>query len=703
MSIDPRMKTIWLAVRQRLRLWLDHHQPRADLVLLSTALVTGITTGLTTVLFIELIILTQAFFFTTVPSWFNQGPSIYWYAFLPTVGGAIAGPIIYRFAKETQGSGIPEVLRSVAVNQSHIRPIVILIKPLVSALCIGTGGAVGREGPVVHIGAAIGSNLGQLLHLSESRVRSLVACGAAAGISAAFNSPIAGAIFAQEVILSEFTTRYFGTVVISSVAASIVSRSLLGDFPSFLVPAYQVVSYWELIPYSVLGILAGLVALLLFNVLGGIWSFSDRWSFPKWGQPAVGGLLLGALVLFLPQSEGMGLSVIEQMLVSPVGIGLALVLMLGKIFATSVTVGFGNSGGIFAPVLFIGAMLGAVVGGVVNLWFPGQVATAGAYALVGMAAVLAASTRASITAILIVFEMSNDYKLILPLMLAVVLATLVSEWLMSDTLYTLRLTRQGIRLEQGRDIDVMQGVSVAEAMTTDVDTVLSTMTLVELAEEFDRSHHHGFPVITPAGELHGIVTLADLSRSTKAGLPLSTTKVGEITTCNVLVAYSDEPVWAALRRLGVRDIGRLPVVDRDDPHHLVGLIRRGDIVKAYNKAILRKHEEQHHERLKARNFSGTQFVDLVLPSSSWAIGQRVADLCLPEGCVMVNIIRPDGEVLPKGHTVLRGGDHITALLRAEDVVPFRRVLQSKEQPDTFRRQVAPPPPTQIDPPKELLS
>lgn len=673
-----------------MRHWLDHHQPREDMVLMSTALVTGISTGLVAVVFIYMIISAQQFLFNVLPWWLGVGQSLYWYALLPALGGAVAGPFIYRYAQETRGSGIPEVLKAVAVNGSRIRARVIFAKPILSAICIGTGGAAGREGPVVHIGAAIGSGIGQLLHLSESRVRSLVACGAAAGISAAFNAPIAGALFAQEVILSEFTTRYFGTVVIASVAASIVSRSLLGDHPAFIVPTYQVVSYWELVPYAILGILAALCAYLLLAVMDGAWSFTDRWRAPQWAHPAAGGLLLGGLVLFLPLSEGMGLTTIEQMLVSPVGMGVALVLMIGKIFATAFTVGFGNSGGIFSPVLYIGAMLGAVVGGLVNLWFPGQVASAGAYALVGMAAVLAASTRASISAILIVFEMSNDYKLILPLMVAVVLATLFSEWMMPDTIYTLRLTRQGIRLEQGRDIDVMQGVTVAEAMTTDVDTVLTTMTLAELAEEFDRSHHHGFPVVTPFGELHGIVTLSDLTQATKAGKPLFTTTVGEIATRNVLVAYPDEAVWAALRRLGVRDIGRLPVVDRDDTHHLIGLIRRADIVKAYNKAILRKHEDQHQERLKVRNVSGTQFVDLVLPSSSWAIGQRVADLCLPDGCVMVNIIRPDGEVIPKGNTVLCGGDRITALLRAEDVVAFRRGLQDKEFPESYRRRFGEP-------------
>ncbi len=662
----------------RLRRLLDNRHPPEDFVLIITALITGTLTGLGAIGFIKLIGFFQLFFGVTLPGWLHLSNSPVWVVILPALGGLIGGPLIVRYAREAKGHGVPEVLAAMTLRGGRIRAIVAVIKALASGLCIGTGGSAGREGPIVQIGAALGSNIGQLLHLSDARIRGLVACGAAAGISATFNSPIAGAIFAQEIILGEFSSAHFGTVVISSVAASIVSRSFLGDHPAFVVPVYHMANLGEIAIFIVLGLLAAVCALLFIRVLFAFEVATERWRFPEWAQPAVGGLLLGGMSLFLPQVLGTGLDVVGELLATPLALGLMVALIFGKILATSFTLGFGNSGGVFSPSLFMGAMLGGAVGTLANQWFPGQVAPTGAYALVGMAAVFAASTRASMTAVLIVFEMSNDYKLILPLMAAVMVATFTAERLMSDSIYTIKLTAQGIRLERGRDIDVMQGVLVSEAMTQDVDTVSAAMTLRELEHEFITSHHHGFPVMEDAGDgsagkgrFLGIVTLQDLTRI-RSRPDWESLHVGDIATQDVLVAYPSEPIYKALQRMGTRDVGRLPVVNPEDPNQLIGLVRRNDIVRAYQRAILRRLALQDRvEHLRLGKLTGKETLELTVEANSRVVGKAVKDFDLPEHSLLVSARRGRRVILLRGDTVLEPGDEVTAVAGRDDLDKVR--------------------------------
>ena len=442
---------------------LDRLQPSEQVVLIVTALFVGVTTGVGAVAFRYLIRGVEWVGYDWIPSITSSWGMTY-VVLVPTVGGLLVGLLVYFFAREAKGHGVPEVMEAVALKGGRIRPIVAAIKSLASSICIGSGGSVGREGPIVQIGAALGSSVGQALRLSDDRVRNLVACGAAGGIAATFNAPIAGVIFALEIILHSFSMRYFSTVVISAVSASVIGQAVFGDVPAFPLPMqYHTESVWEFGLYPILGILAALTGVVFIHSL--YWSedlFARLKRVPEWVQPAIGGALLGGLALAYPFVTGpawsrspqifnVGYDVIEGALLNQLVLGAVVTLLVLKLIATCLTLGSGGSGGIFAPSLFMGAMLGTAFGLAANMAFPETTAPPGAYALVGMAAVFAASAQAPITAILILFELTGDYRIILPLMLTVVVATLLARrMLKGESIYTLKLTRRGVRLEQGR-------------------------------------------------------------------------------------------------------------------------------------------------------------------------------------------------------------------------------------------------------------
>ncbi|MCL7451488.1 MAG: chloride channel protein [Anaerolineae bacterium] len=661
---------------RRLSAALDHYQPPETVVLMGTALLVGVGAGLGAVVFRWLIDRVHAAAFESLPAVLPFLGN--WTLVLaPALGGLIVGPLIYFFAREAKGHGVPEVMEAVALRGGRIRPIVAVIKSLASSISIGSGGSVGREGPIVQIGSALGSTLGQVLHMSDERIRNLVACGAAGGIAATFNAPIAGVLFALEVILGQFSVRYFSTVVISSVTASVIGRIAFGNVPAFAVPTYALVSPWELVLYGLMGVLAAPVAVAFVRVLYWFEDLFDGWrGLPEYLKTPIGGALLGLSgLLFFQVNRGQGWDVpgnpvaffgvgYEAMEWALLGRGTVL-LLLGltviKILSTSLTIGSGGSGGVFAPSLFIGAMMGGAFGHISHGLFPDITAAPGAYALVGMAAVFAGAARAPITSILILFEMTDDYRIILPLMLATVISTILAEHLNRESVYTLKLVRRGVRLEQGRDIDVMQGVLVGEAMTTDVDTVSADLSLVELERVFAESHHHGFPVLDEHGDLFGIVTLQDLGRAAERG-PLEGRTVRDIATRSLLTALSDEPMWVALKRLGTRDVGRLPVVERDNPRHLVGLIRRSDIVRAYRVGIARRLDLQERaDKLRLGRLTGTEFIEIQVEPGSPQAGRLVRDLSLPEECLLTTARRGNKVILLHGDTRIQEGDRLIAL------------------------------------------
>ncbi|NPA90830.1 MAG: CBS domain-containing protein [Chloroflexi bacterium] len=595
------------------------------------------------------------------------------------IGGALGAPLIVYVASEARGHGVPEVMMAIAVHGGRIRPRVVVVKAIASALTIGSGGSAGREGPIVQIGSALGSTLGQLLDFSEERIKILVASGAAGGIAATFNAPIAGVIFALEVILGEFSMGYFGVVVISAVSASIISRAYLGAAPAFHVPAYGLNSVWEIPLYIIVGVASALLAVFFIVILYKAEDLFEEWKAPEVIKPVVGMLLTGVVAVIYPQVLGPGLHFIGEAIAVNMQMSLTLLapLAIAKLVATSFTLGAGNSGGVFAPSLFSGAALGGSLGIIFRQWFPGLYINPGAYALVGMAATFAGAARAPITAILIVFEMSNDYRLILPLMLATVISTAIAHYIHPESIYTLKLARRGIVIRHGRDIDVMESVTVEQAMQKNPVTVPETMPLSELGEMFVQAHGHGFPVVNEKGELVGIVSLADYQQAMKRK-DFDRLRVRDIMTRDLLVAYPDETLWEALRKLGLRDVSRLPVVSRQNPKQLLGVIRRRDIIRAYNLAMARRGEiAQRLQELRVGE-ADTEYIHLELPADAWAVGKQVKELHLPEDCVLVSIRRGRRVIVPHGDTVLQPGDRITIFSTRECKPRVLNILKEGE-------------------------
>lgn len=566
-------------------------------VMVLCGVVIGVLGGLGAVGFRFLIRLFQRLFFGPGLNLLENVCALPWYHKLlaPAIGGAVIGPIIYFFAREAKGHGVPEVMEAVVMRGGVIRPRVVGVKALVSALTIGCGGSVGREGPIVQIGSAIGSTLGQLLKVSGERMRTFVGCGAAAGIAATFNAPIAGAMFSVEIILGDFALARFSPIVISSVVATVVSRHFLGDFPALQAPPFRLVHAFELLPYLILGLAAGLVAYLFIKLLYRCEDLFDASPLPEAARPVIGGLLIGAIALAFPHIYGVGYETITLSLREQVPFLLLLALVFIKVLATSLTIGSGQSGGIFAPSLFIGAMTGGAVGTLAHRLFPSITATSGAYALVGMGAVVAAATHAPITAIIIVFEMTGSYAIILPLMTACIIATIVTTSLSRESIYTLKIARRGLSIVAGREVSVMKALRVNEVMTDRMHTFYEGTPLSTLLEEALNSPCSYFPVVDGKGDMTGIFSLQDLRMVLMEDIaaldPLVLAK--DIATTDGLITVTPEDdLDSVFKKFGQKNIEEIPVVSPEEPSRVIAMVRRKDVIEAYNKEILRRTATQ---------------------------------------------------------------------------------------------------------------
>ncbi len=511
---------------------------------------------------------------------------------LPAAGGLIVGPLIYFGAREAKGHGVPEVMEAVALKGGIIRARVALVKILASGISIGSGGSVGREGPIVQIGASIGSSLAQILRAPTYRQRTFVGCGAAAGIAATFNAPIAGALFAAEIILGDFGIATFSPVVLSSVTATAISRHYFGDFPAFIIPSYKVVSLWEFLFYPLLGVVAGVIA-VLFTVT--LYKFEDGFEalkFPEYLKPAVGGLLLGVMLIKLPYVFGVGYGAINLSLKNQLPALILLALIFVKILATSITIGSGGSGGIFAPSLFIGAMTGGFFGWGVNALFPQITANPGAYALVAMGAVVAGTTHAPITAILIIFEMTATYQIILPLMFACIISTLVATSIKSGSIYTIKLSRRGIELSQGWEQSILQTIKVRDIMRDHVVTVPEGTLLGEVIESLKTMDVSYLHVVNDSNELTGVISFRDIRSALQEETLKNLVIAKDVATIDIVTIHSTDSILVALQEMGSRGISQLPVVREDDGRKLVGTVSQRDVMAAYDKAILNREIEE---------------------------------------------------------------------------------------------------------------
>jgi len=512
----------------------------------------------------------------TLPWW--------WKVAAPAAGGLIVGLIIQFVAKEAKGHGVPEVMEAILLRNGRIRPRVVIAKLFGSAIYIASGGSVGREGPVIQIGSAIGSTAGQLLGVNSNRMRTFVACGAAAGIAAAFNAPVAGALFAIEILLGDIAVMQFSPIVVSSVSATVVSRFYLGDFPAFSVPHYEMISAWELCLYVGLGLICGLVATAFIKVLYASEEFFDRIKLPDTAKGVTGGILIGLIGIMVPQIFGVGYDSIDAALNSNLLWKLALLLVAMKIVATSISLGSGGSGGIFAPSLFLGAATGAFFGGIAHHFFPTITANPGAYALVGMGGVVAAATQGPITAILIIFEMTNDYKTILPLMLTCIIATIIALRLNRHSIYTLKLFRRGIDLQKGREINVLKSITVEDVYHKSIERVEESAPFPIVVGKLYNSQHTCLHVVNREGRLSGVISMNEIRQTLGDYNELKNLLIAaDVKNESVVSTQPDEKLDVVMKTFGRYHLDEMPVVT--PAGEILGTIQKTDVIQTYNRLI----------------------------------------------------------------------------------------------------------------------
>ena len=560
------------------------------LILLS--IVVGLATSVGALGFIALIEYFNSIFFgltdQVLTEVMGEGSIKFWLPLIPLLGGLLVGPIVYNFAREAKGHGVPEVMNAVARLGGIIRPRVAAAKTIASAICIGSGGSAGREGPIVQIGSAIGSSVGQLFRMSGDRVKILVGCGAAAGIASVFNAPIAGVIFSLEIILGDFTIKTFSPVILSSVVASVVTRSVFGDHPAFDVPEYSLVSAWEVPLYMAMGGIMGTLGVGFTRTLDWFEDMFEQIKFlPGWGKPALGGLMLGIIALAFPQVLADGYETIRLTLYGEMAVGILLLLVVMKLLATCLTLGSGNSGGIFAPSLFMGAVAGGAFGFLVNYLFPESTASPGAYALVGMAGMVAATTHAPITALLIIFEMTSDYRIILPLMVTVVFAALVAGRLFTHSIYTAKLFKRGIDIRGGKDVNILRAHKVSEIMDPDFETITSATPLAGIFQKLEQTNESYFVVVDKNQYLEGVISFQDIRAHLSQHSLDYLVIAHDLVKPETVVVAGEDTLEKAYSLFGVKDLRMLPVViGETGKKKVVGVVRRDTLIDYYNRQLI---------------------------------------------------------------------------------------------------------------------
>ena len=623
--------------------------------MLVTALVVGVCAGFGAVGFRWLIF--AATWVATGHQQFGQAgriasahlPSlgIWFLLIVPVLGGLLYGPLIDRFAREARGHGVPEVMIAVAEDGGRIRPQVTVVKALASALCIGAGGSLGREGPIVQIGSAFASTLGQKVRMSESRLRILVACGAAGGIAATFNAPLTGVFFGFELILREFSIDALLPIILSSVLADVVGRAFFGSGPIFAAMPHGLVlpHDQDYLLVAVLGLVAALLGVGFKSTIYRLEDVCDRlWGDrPEWCRPAFGGVVLGGLLLALPQLYGVGYPVMTKAVTGQYVLWFLLFLVAGKMVAAGLTIGIGGSGGVFAPSLFTGAMAGTAFGVAATHLFGASVGSPAIYGVIAMGAVFAAAAQAPLTSVASVVEMTGNYALTLPVMLAVGLAAGLSKRLTYGTIYTTKLLRRGTDIDRPTPSSVFQVLSVADVMQ-------------------------------PLARLDGLPTVIDGAQAPRATWSPPGLEVLDRQRPQAL--FEDESLEQALRQLASFGPTGLPVVSMDR-RSVIGWVTNHDVVGALADRIAASDREVAQARLAAEfadpgaamrlhspsaPLEGYDLVEVRVVSGHDRDGRRLAELALPNGAIPAAVTKGRRTAAVRGDVALRPGDRVLILM-----------------------------------------
>ncbi|PZO45124.1 MAG: chloride channel protein [Pseudanabaena frigida] len=581
---------------------LNRLQPSAETVMLVSAIAVGVISGTGVTLFRKLILFTQEFYWHELAIVLSA--KLHWLIlFIPMLGALVVNVLRYRLDRAEASVSVK--LQSSARDIGQLSFSQVPLKTVAAALSLGAGASLGPEGPSVELGSNIGSLLGQMMQFSSERIRLLIGAGGAAGLAAGFNAPIAGVFFALEVLLRDsYRTNKsspnsdVSVVVIASVISALVSQISLGERPAFSLPVYEVRSYWELPLYLGLGVLASAVALMFTRAVklaqkffAGEWSIAPFMkNLPMPVKLLIGGLCVGIIALTFPEAIGIGYETVESILQdTPFTIPLLAILLAIKLLLTAISSASGFVGGIFAPSIFLGAVLGSLYGQAIASVLPTSIpiAASPAYALVGMAAVLAGTVRAPLTSVLLLFEMTRDYRIVLPLMAAVGLCAWVLDQI--DASRGDRMIMQWSDLPA--DIEVLEKIKIAEVMTLNPASVKYSMPLLQAAQFITSGYHHSALVLDDANHLQGILTTQDIKRLISVSTsepPLEEMTVQNICTSEVIYTFADESLAEALKRMATRDLRQMPVVDRNHPKRVIGMVDRQAITTAYNTALTKR-------------------------------------------------------------------------------------------------------------------
>jgi H+/Cl- antiporter ClcA/CBS domain-containing protein len=520
-----------------------------------------------------------------------------WVILMPVIGGLIIGVMAKYGSDKIKGHGIPEAMEAVLTSRSRIEAKVAILKPLSAAIAIGTGGPFGAEGPIIQTGGAVGSLVGQLISTTASERKVLLACGAGAGMAATFNTPIAGVILAIELLLFEFRSRSFIPLVIASTLATSVRSVLLGQKSMFTMEGTNFDVLHGLPFYVLLGIISGIAAIGFTKLLYWVEDQFDRLPINDLWHPAIGALGLGIIGFFVPRVLGVGYDTISDILNNSLALKMLLLVAIFKALALVISLGSGTSGGLLAPMFMSSAAMGGVFAVLMNRLFPSLHLSPGAFALVAMAAVFGAASRATFAFIVFAFEITHDYNAVLPLMLGCVIADMIALHYLPSSIMTEKLARRGLRVPEEFEAAAMKLVRIGEVMRTDVMPIPQEMTVAELAERMSGSKPtlnltEGLPIVGPDGLLVGMVTQGDLLKALEAD-PQGKLTVLEAGSNRPVVAYPDELVHDAMFRMLEHDIGRLPVVSRENPRHLVGYFNRACLLKAWSRQMEDENVREH--------------------------------------------------------------------------------------------------------------
>jgi CIC family chloride channel protein len=565
-----------------------------QVVMSALAFAVGGGVGCAVIIFRETIALVQgAAFGTASERLFTHIDKLPWWQVVavPAIGGFIVGLLVKYLMPGKRPEGVADVIEAGALRGGRMSGLTGIKAALINACSIGFGASVGREGPAVHFGAALGGWLAGSLNLNRSVSRTLLGCGAAAAVAASFNAPIAGALFASEVVIGHYALSAFAPIVIASVTATAISRFYFGDFPAFIIHEHVIQSLWEFPAFIALGVVAGIVAMGFMKSVMLCSTVADKLPVPDFIKPAVGGAAIGCMAIWFPQVLGIGYGTTEAAVMVSFSLGLLVSICVAKIIATAISIGFGFGGGVFSPALVIGAMLGGAYGTVFTGLFPDLSTGVGAYTILGMGAMAAAVLGAPISTALVIFEMTSDYALTLALMITVVISSMITRKFHGGSFFSWQLERRGLDLREGLEVALLRNLPLQSVLSYTEELVPLGVGLPDIRLILQKSDAGELFVVDGAGVLFGTITLADMSEFA------FDTELDHLITASD-VARQDPPVLAGDEDLEkalslMRDNGEdyVPVVENHETMKFLGCIRQGRVMSAYNRALIQNRRE----------------------------------------------------------------------------------------------------------------